>query len=224
MKRTFVLLFIIGLIGLIPLQNASALTKVTKDMSYWTFYGGGSIPVGEYNGIPGDPFFIDGTLYTFEGDDIYDNAIHLGFDYGKLVSNHISYSLGFRYINHHLKDTLGNDIFSFYYNPPIELNQYDLGLELQYRFNDLKKADFSPYVGLSVFGGLTTLDYGGIENENRFNVALGLDFGAEYKIMQNQTQNKFMTIVSTNSYNFGASDDRPKYLHLGLGLRMYFND
>lgn len=217
MKRVFVLLFVLALTGLMPLENADALTKVAPDMNYLTVYAGTSMPVGTYTAIPSDPFIFGANRYKFEGNDIYNDAFYLGFDYGKLVSNSISFSVGFRYVNHQLKD-------DFFDPPPIKLNQYDLGVELQYRLNDIRKVKFTPYVGVSLSTGFTTLDWGGVENENRITVAMGAEFGAEFKIKENQANKNFITLVSTNSYIFTASGDRPKYLHIGGALRFYFNN
>ena len=224
MKHAFVLILTLGLISLVPIQNADALTKVARDMNFLTVYAGTSSPVGNQNGIPGDPFIFGPNRYSFDGNDVYDNALYLGFDYGKLISNSISFSVGFRYINHQLKDTIGNETFSFSDVPPNNINQYDIWAEHQYRLSDIKQVNFTPYVGVSLFTGFTTLDNGGLENQNRVTVAMGALFGAEFKIMENPANKNFMTLVSANSYNFMASGNRPKYLHLGAALRFYFNN
>lgn len=224
MKRVFVLLFVLALTGLIPIQNADALTKVAPDMNYLTVYAGTSMPVGTYTAIPSDPFIFGANRYKFEGNDVYNDAFYFGFDYGKLYSANLSFSFGFRYINHQLRDVIGNESFAFSYDPLIKINQYDLGVELQYRLNDIRKVKFTPYVGVSLSTGFTTLDWGGVENENRITVAMGAEFGAEFKIKENQANKNFITLVSTNSYIFMASGDRPKYLHIGGALRFYFNN
>lgn len=224
MKRVFVLLFVLALTGLIPIQNADALTKVAREMNFMTVYAGTSIPTGTYSGYPGEDFNIGANYYKFRGTDVYDNALYLGIDYGKLIGKKLSFSLGFRYINHQAQDTVGTQAMGIVYSPTPKLNQYDLGAEMLYRLKDLDEMFLTPFVGLSVYTGFTTLDWGGLENENRFTIALSAEFGAEFKIMEDPAKKNFMTLVAMNSYTFTASGNRPKYFHFGGALRYYFNN
>ena len=223
MRRVFVLLSLAAFVSLITASESGAITKKARDLNFMTFYAGTSLPVGEYNGIPGDNFIFDGTLYKFDGDKLYDDALYLGLDYGRMMGRW-AFSVGFRYINHQVKDTIENDYIAFAYNPPIKMNDYDLGAELRYHLTDIQQEIFSPFVGVDIFSGFTTVGNDLSDNENRVTVALGGVFGAEFKIMKSPTNNNFLTLVSTNSYTLAASDHRPKYLHIGGALRYYFND
>lgn len=211
------LLLILTMIGLILPGGATAVTKIPKTLNFLSISGGINSPVGTVEGIPGNKFLGGGTLFVFDATDAYENANFLSFDYGQVYFRHLSLSVGFYYIGHSFRDSIFDGVTP-------KLKQYDLAVKSHYLLNDLRSSFWTPYAGLSLLSGFTTVDWGGAENENRLTLALGIDFGAEVKLHKFSYSKGFLTLASVNSYNFLTTGDRPQYLQIGGALKYYYMD
>jgi hypothetical protein len=207
--------------------SADAITKVAKRLNSISFFGGFASPIGTYDGIPGNPFYVDGHVLEAEAKDLFDNAFYLGADYGQLVGGHYYLSVGFRYTGHGLTadtlaDTVGQDILMISFRDGVNLRQYDLDICFHYLLNDLDKAGWSPYAGLAIHPGLTTASARGFDTETELTFGMSLDFGAELKLFESSYGSSFWTLASTNNWNFLGTNDRPRYLHFGGAIKYYF--
>ncbi len=192
----------------------AALVRVAKRYNYLTFFGGYSSPIGEYDGV-GDTDFEDplGRDVSIDADDLYDPTFHVGVNYGQLRNNHIAFNVGFRYtkVKHQLDFNVAD----------VNINQYDIDLELNYLPLNLTKEIFSPYVGAGINAGLTSIGADGYENENHTDIAASVNAGMEFVV--GRFPNGFLTLASINSYTFWNSQNRPKYINIGGGLKYYFS-
>jgi hypothetical protein len=192
----------------------AALVRVPKRYNYLTFFGGYSSPIGEYDGVGDtdfrDPFDRDISL---DADDIYEPTFHFGFNYGQLRNSHIAFNVGFRYtkVKHKLEFNVRD----------VKINQYDVDLELNYLLLNLNREVFSPYVGVGVNAGITSIGADGYENQNHTDIAASVNGGMEFVV--GRFTNGFVTLASINSYTFWNSQNRPKYINIGGGLKYYFS-
>ena len=67
-----------------------------------------------------------------------------------------------------------------------------------------------------------SIGWDGYDNENDLTLAASLNFGAEVKLHTAASGRSFVALASMNNWNFYAANDRPKYLHIGGGLKYYF--
>lgn len=213
-RQTIALLLILALICSIMPGSATAVTKIPKHLNFLSVFGGNSSPVGTVEGIPGHQFTGPGVIYEVNTSYVYGDAAYFGFDYGQVYFRHLSLSVGFSYIGHKFSELV--------YDPAPKLKQYDFTVKTHYLLNDLRTNRWTPYVGLSLLSGFTTVDWDDIENENRLTLALGFDFGAEAKIHKFSHSKGFITIASVNNYNFVTTGDRPQYLHFGGAIKYYY--
>lgn len=215
-------------------STSQAITRVARKLYVIDLFSGYGSPVGNYSAIPGDDFYYDGAIHEFPADQVYDGSFHIGIDYGQLWANHLLTQVGFRYVHHNLKDTIGNARDAFYYNTKPKLNQYDLDLNFNYLVTNIYETFGSPYVGLGLHGGITNVSTEGIvvsgeegdivtsSSQNELTFAMSLNFGAEFKVFTAPSGKSFVTLASVNSWDFVSTNDRPKYLNIGGAIRYYF--
>jgi hypothetical protein len=197
----------------------AALVRVPKRYNYLTFFGGYSSPIGEYDGVGDLDFSRFGTDVSVDGSDAYDATYHFGFNYGQLRNNHIAFGIGFRYTDvPHSIHELEVDIVLI---EDVIIRQYDLDLDLNYFPLDLTKEVFSPYVGVGINAGITHLGGDRLESRYYTDIAASVNGGMEFVV--GRFTNGFVTLASINSYTFWNSQNRPKYINIGGGLKYYFS-
>jgi hypothetical protein len=222
MSRAFRVIVTSAVVVFALSSSSQAITRVGKKLNVIEFYGGYAGPLGTYNGIPIDEFIIEGRQWEFEADEVYGASYYFGLNYGQLFANRFLISAGFRYTRHDLKDTIGNDEMAFMYDFKPNLHQYDLDLNLNYLFTNLHVSGFAPYVGLGMHGGIASATWEGFDSENELTFAMSVNFGAEVKLYTAASGRSFVTLASMNNWNFLSTNDRPKYLHIGGGIKYYF--
>ena len=224
MTRRFLMIFLIAAAAVLySSQNSLAITKVARTMNVMEFFGGGSLPVGDRNGLPDFDFLINNRLVDVNSQDIYKNSFHFGLDYGQLRSSHFLLSIGFRYTKHEVQDTIPlttDTVVTVSGNP--SYNQFDIDLNFNYLVGDIMKSSFAPYAGIGLQGGLTSISQKGYDTSHEVGLGLSLNFGADFKIHSSADGRSFLTLSSINNYNFYGSNNRPKYLNIGGGLKYYF--
>lgn len=213
------------IMSLVLAASTEAIVRVAPRWSFTEIYIKGGAPIGSYNGIPTDEFFdnIDGVRLQFEGSDLYKSGLTFGISIGQVRQHRFSYAVGFRYTRSEnnvqgIPDqrNILYDLYSY------ELHQYDLNVDFNLFLLPIDRSVISPFVGIGTAAGITDVEIEGLDGENSANIALNLNFGAEIRISQPGTEGNFISLVSTNGWNIIASDDRPRYLWFGGGLKYYF--
>lgn len=198
-------------------EDSQAVKKVSRMMNSVEFFGGSASPHGEYNGMV-DVDFVDQNdmLVDIDAKDFLDNSLFLGVNYGALLGGRSLLQLGFRFTNHNIdKSVIDVGVDYHYFN-------LDLDWSYKFYFMDLNKSSFSPFIGGSAQTGFTTVNYEGYDTERNFDIVLSANFGADLKVWSSPNGRAYLTLSSTNDYNFTSTNNRPKYLDVGLGLKYFF--
>ncbi len=218
MKRMSVFLLVIFAIGFIGASAAdAAIRRVAPRYYVFDVYGGYSMPWGEYDEVS----FVILPPPIQDADTVFEGTYHVGFHYGVLSWRHVLSTVGFRYTDHSPKDWLVQQA----YNQTGQLlegyRQFDLTLDVNVYPLDISSSFFSPYIGAGFKGGLLSDDVAGFESESKLTATMSANFGADLKIAE-LSSGAFVTLASVNSFDVFASNDRPKYLNVGGGLRWWF--
>lgn len=216
MKQIFRTTIVLGLFGIMLASSAnSAIQRTPRRYNMISFYGGYATPHGTYTE------FGDIAIARLEADSFLNESFYLGFDYGVLYRSHLLYSLGFRMTEHDITTSFRNRLQGIG-SEDLSFRTYDLDLNINYMFTDISRTILSPYVGIGFQTGITTLSVKGFSDQNDLKAAVSANFGADFRLTSPNKARGFFTISSANSYTLAASDNRPKYLHLGLALRYFF--
>lgn len=235
-RITKLFILVAGALALLPIENVSAITRTTRTLNLIEFYAGSSMPQGTYTGLPDFNFIINNRLVDVDAEEISDNSFHFGLGYGQLRGSHLLFSIGFRYTKHDIKDT----ILIFIYDGPLDTippiqgdtiveisgnpsyNQFDIDFDLNYMITDITKSPFAPYVGVGVQAGLLSISADGFKTNHEAMLSLSLNFGGDLKIWSANDGLSLLTLSSINRYDFYGSNEKPRYLNLGVGLKYYF--
>ena len=218
-KTVLLLLLAVLLAG----TSAQGITKVARSLNMIEFNGGYAKPWGDYDGTVGIDFLINGRPVDVSHSDFLDETYYLGASYGTLRRGHLMYQVGFRFTENSMKDTIYLPLDSMLLlHPDLKLRSYDLDLNCNYHFNDLNVKAWTPYVGLGVLAGITSLSMKGYDSENEIEMALNLNLGFDLKLWSQAHNRGFLAVSSANSLNLLATDDKPKYFNFGLSLKYYF--
>jgi len=203
----------------------AGIKRVAKRWNVIETYGGYSSPIGSYHTI-GTIDFVNasGIIIDIDADLVYDPTFHLGITYGQLRGGHLLYSIGFRYTKIETLDTFVVDPTISYIFYPVKpsFNQYDVEFNVNYLAANISKSPIAPYIGIGFHGGFTSQTATGYETESWFTLAVGLNFGADFKLWGDPKSRSFVTLSSINSIDLLGSDQRPRYLNFGVGLKYYF--
>lgn len=231
MKRfTMFLSLTLAAVILLAAVADARLDRVARRHSVFSIYGGYATPHGSYDKL-GSALFTDefGQRIQIDADEFLDDTYFMGLELGRLVAGQFMGTLGFRYTDMKLKT---GDVYTFGSSgssvslPSFALNysQYDLTLDMNYLIADISRQPIAPYVGGGFWGGWTRLSSDQATtylSDDEFSIGLNLNFGCDVKLTD-MDRGGFLTLSSVNSYNLLASDDRPRYLNLGIGLKYYF--
>ena len=201
--------------------SSQAITRVAGRWSVLSVHGGYAKPWGQYDGLPNDPFVLEGRQWEFDAEDVYGDSYCFGLEYGQLIAGHWLGSVGFRFTHHNLKDTIGDERMAFMYDFKPTFNQYDLEVNMNYLLNNLASSVWTPYAGLGLHAGIASVDWDEYDAENDLTFGMNLNFGAEVKLYTAASGKSFVTLASMNNWNFMATNDRPKYLQIGGGVKYY---
>ena len=222
-RITKIFILIAGCMALLPIENVSAITRAARTLNFVEFYGGGSMPTGTYTGLPDFNFLINGRLVNVDAEDVYDNTFHFGFGYGQLRGSHLLFSLGFRYTKHEVENVIPLSIDTvLLVDSSVNYNQFDIDFNLNYMITDITKSLFVPYLGVGVQAGLLSISGGGFETDHEAMLSLSLNFGGDLKVWSANDGLSQLTLSSINRYDFYGSNEKPRYLNIGLGLKYYF--
>ncbi len=216
---------LLALVFAISSFSEAAIRRVAKRWNVIETYGGYSSPIGSYNRI-GTIDFVNniGIIVDIGANRVYDPTFHLGITYGQLRRGHLLYSIGFRYTKIETLDIFVVDPTISYIFTPVKpsFNQYDIDFNLNFLAANISRAPIAPYVGIGFHGGITSQTAPGYESENWLTLAASLNFGADFKLWGAPKNRSFVTLSSINSVDILGSDQRPRYLNFGVGLKYYF--
>lgn len=215
---------------LVAVSSVGAITKVPRSFGVLEFSGGFSDPTGSYDHIANIDFDVNGAPVNLKADKLYNSSYFLNVSYGTLRDNHWLVSAGFMWSHINAKDEI-----VYYSDPTVDsmfvwqptkpnFNQYDIRLNANYLFNDLEASPWSPFVGLGFAAGFTSQTLRGYKSENETNVAFGVNFGAELKIWQAADKRNFVTLASTNNWDFLTSGYRPANFNIGAAIKVYMRN
>jgi hypothetical protein len=205
----------------------ASLRRVARRHSVFSVYGGYATPFGKYDKL-GSAYFTNesGQQVQIDADAFLDDTYFMGVEFGRLVAGQFLGRVGFRYTDMKLKDggiyTFGSSVSIPAF--AINYNQYDFTLDLDYMIGDISHQPIAPYIGGGFWGGWTSLssDQATLAlDDDEFTIGLNANFGCDIRLARLE-HGGFVTLSSTNSINLLASDDRPRYLNLGVGLKYYF--
>lgn len=232
-----VVILLIGFLLSVP-STQGGIAKVAKRWNMIDFYAGGSMITGEYEGLGSDDWddiFFSPYSADVDGNDLYNTTFHLGFDYGQLRNNHMFFSIGFRYTKVEIEDSVVVDFpdaigIVYFRENDFNINLFDLDFNLNYYPLNVNRHYLLPYLGVGFKGGFMVFDNEGrdpetgyeYESESEIKFTLSLNFGADLKIWSSPSGRSFVTLSSINSWDIVASDNRPKYLNIGGGIKYYF--
>ena len=203
----------------------AGIKRVARRYNVIETYGGYSTPIGSYSkvGII-DLWNSNRVLVDVDANRVYDPTFHLGITYGQLRGGHLLYSIGFRYTRVRTPDTFWVETsFGHMFDPPhSKLNQYDIDFNCNFLATNIAKAPIAPYVGIGFHGGITSQTAPGYDSENWLTLAAGLNFGADFKLWGDLKNRSFVTLSSINRVDILGSDQRPRYMNFGIGLKYYF--
>ena len=225
MKPIKLLLFIAVILLVSP--NLFAISKVAARYNVFEFSVKNAVPQGSYGriGIGSYGEFFDGGFgqpFDIDADDLYENTVSYGFNYGSLYGDNKMFNIGFSYTNVKHEETFEDVVYIYYYPNYIKLKLYEVSLNWHYYFTNPVKESFAPYAGIGLNAGLFNASVKGFDSENDFTYSLGLNFGADFTVWKSPDKMSSLALSSVNSYQFLASDSRPKYLMVGAGLKYFF--
>jgi len=228
MSRTGKILLVMIPLLVVAASDIFGITRVARRLNMLEFYGGYASPIGKYDAIIGDfildrHFVVDGRLVEVNGDDVYEPSFYLGVSYGQLRSRYFLFSIGFRYTNADLQDTIMfSPTVGMIIPDDYSLALYDIDVNLNYLLADPISSPVSPYFGIGLHSGIVHAKFKGINSDDRVMFALSFNFGVDVKLWSAPKGRSMVTLSSINNWNVVSSDDRPRYLHIGGGIRYWF--
>ena len=220
LRRFMALLAVFSLVLLIA-SPTQAIQKVAPSWGFLEVSGGFAKPVGSYNGTAFGDFTYDGHLIDVDGSDLYDGGYFLKVALGTLHRGHFQGSVGFGFARNSVNNPIvvqaaGKVIeYSWTYGggetliEDLKTSQYDLDVNLNYLPLDLHELGWSPYFGLGLHGGVSSLSGRDVQSESEGNAGLSLNFGAEIRLFSDKAARSFATLASVNSWDFAVTGDRP---------------
>lgn len=205
--------------------SEAGISRVARRLNVVELHASYAHPVGSYDHISIINFEnSQGRIVDLDADKVYDPTLSVGLTYGQLRGNHFLYSIGFCYTHIRTLD-------SFYVEPGLAwifqpetptFNQYDIDFNLNYFLSNPSVAVLAPFFGVGFHGGITSETGDLIESENEVTVALGVNFGVDLTVWKAKDGRSLLTLSSVNEYQVAASDDRPRYLNVGIGVKYYY--
>ncbi len=228
MSKSMRIFFAVMVVLLVSATNIFAITKVAARYNVMEFNVSSATAHGSYNriGIGGYkvPFFNEfGQLLELDAEVVYDNSVAIGLNYGRLINDNVLFNVGFSFTDVQIGDSLK----SFFVNIPthqihwMKLRMYNIDFNWNYYIYSPVKKAFAPYGGVGFQAGLLSASGADFASESDFIMATSFNFGADLKVWKTADEMGFLSISSVNSYQFYASESRPKYLTIGLGLKYF---
>jgi hypothetical protein len=204
--------------------SALAITRRAPTWSFTEISVSGTVPMGEYEGLPTLDFNETPPFGVWDGDDLLDPSFAIGVGFGQVRSGRLAYSIAFRYTSHNLaaQPWVSNDqTLEITTSTGVDMQQWDIEGNVNLYIISQMQSALTPYVGLGLHAGITQVDYAGFDDESDGNVALSLNFGVDFRLSP-MSARSYWALASVNHWDFVRSGDRPKYLYFGGAIKYYF--
>ena len=208
-------------------RSTARMTHVPARLGVFEVYGEFSSPTGYIDHLGDISFPTTYRPISISSDGVFRQSFSLGAALGIVRMGHWYNSVGFEYSHLRVKDTIyfprGGEAIVFNYPdyPKPHFNQYEIRLNSNYQFYDVGAVGWTPYVGLGLGLGLISETFEGYKSQTESNVGVAMNFGAEVRIWQDPSGGNMMTLASANSWEFAGSGYRPKFLTVGVALKVY---
>ena len=227
MNRYLRISSLVALLLLMSSSESFAIKKVAARYNVMEFAVSSGKPIGSYSqigiGSYGQEFYGASSVgYEIDASDLYKNSMQYSLTYGQLINENILYNIGFSYTNVQHKEEFEDEIYIYTYPESIKLKMYNFDINWNYYLLSPIKNSFAPFVGAGLQAGLFSASVKSFSSESDFISATALNFGADLTLMKTADKMGTLAVSSTNSYQFYASDSRPKYLSFGLSLKYFF--
>ncbi len=220
-KLVCVIALVAMVVGAVSISDA-AIRRVPARFNLLNFYGGYTNPFGQYDALGPVPITDDmGRQIKVDADQLFDGSYYFGLDYGSIVNRYFQIMVGFRFTNNKVQDYVHQQAVE-QWGTDFTYRTYDVNFEMNFYPIDLSQNVFSPYAGAGMQAGLVVYKEEGYDADSKMKISGNLNFGGDLKIYQAPNKRSFVTLASTNSYNFAATENRPKYLYIGGALRYWF--
>lgn len=205
------------LAGAILVQQADAkISRVAKRMGFIELHGSYANPIGTINGFPidGGEFFDQGRHVESDAKDTYGGTGSFGLRFGAMRGGITQFSLGLRYTKFAYVDKPEWSL-----TPEYDFSSFDFDMDFNVRMLNFRTSNFSPFIGIGTGAGLIRAHAKGLNSEYTISFVMMANFGVEMKLWENP--DAALSLASVNSYQFIATNDRPRYFTIGAALRYY---
>lgn len=226
--KTILHLAAIGVTMLVAASAEAVVRTSGRSMNVFELSLNFATPVGKYEEIGPIEFRdFDNRRRELNADEVFDNSWGFGLSYGRVVSSRGFVSFGFNYTNIQVEDSFvvdnPNGTVTYMWVPETpSVNQYDLTLDFNVYLLQNSQAAFAPYVGLGLKAGVTSFSNEGYDSENETNIGVNLNFGADIVLGGQRSRDGYFALSSINSWDMIGTNDRPRFLHIGGGVKYFF--
>jgi len=226
MSKNMKLFFAVIVVLMVSATNIFAITRVAARYNVMEFNVSSAQPQGSYNriGVGAQGIKFDGGLgqsFDIDADDLYKNSTSFGINYGRLINDNVLFNVGFSFINAKHKEVFEDPAFIYTYPEFFKLRMFNFDFNWNYYFMPPVQQTLAPYAGVGIQTGLLSVSVTDFASESDFILATSINFGADLKVWKSSDEMGFLTISSVNSYQFYASENRPKYLTIGASLKYF---
>ena len=226
MLRRFWLVTMAGVLLLLSVASADAVSRVGRRFNVFEFGAGYASPIGKYDNFGGESFIDEYDRFRqLDADHVFNSSYSIGA-FGGQLRNRVFVSVGVAYTKVNQLDTIvvGGLGYVFPYADAVvfsDFHQWDLRLNVNYQFADITIDPITPYVGLGFAAGLIYESAPGLSTTYDANTMFSLNFGAEFKVWTSDNNRQFVTLASVNSYDLLSSGYRPRNLNIGGAIKIY---
>ncbi len=208
-------------------SNLFAISKVAARYNVMGFTVSSAQPHGSYGRIGIGNYevvFLNefNQPFEFDADKLYDNSFAYGLNYGRLINKNTVFNVGFSFVDAEISDEFKNFFSVNSYMRILRLRMYNVDFNWNYYFMSPINQGFAPYAGVGLQAGLLSASVKGFSSESDFVMATAFNFGVDLTVWKAKNKMSTLALSSVNTYQFYASDSRPKYMTFGLGLKYFF--
>src|SRR5512138_1409879 len=159
MLRRFWLVGMAGILLVLSISSADAVTRVGRKFNVFEFGAAYASPVGRYDNFGGVDFMDENDRFRrLDADQVFDPSYSISV-FGGQLRNRVFASVGVVYTKVNQLDTIvvGNYGYVFPYADAVEFSdfhQWDLRINVNYQFADITIDPITPYVGMGFAAGL----------------------------------------------------------------------
>lgn len=227
MSKSIQIIFATTITVILTSSNLFAISKVAARYNVMEFTVSSAQAQGSYDrigiGTQGIVFISNlGQAFDIDAEKLYKNSTSFGLNYGRLINDNTLFNVGFSFIDIKHKEVFSDAVFVYTYPNYFKLRLYNADFNWNYYFMSPVKQTLAPYAGVNFQAGILSASVKGFSSESDFVMATAFNFGLDLTVWKAKNKMSKLALSSVNSYQFYASDSRPKYMTLGLGLKYFF--